>query len=243
MRVGVRGEHESPGGDRAFGREQPEAVGGGAEGRRRGHCQHRRILEDAGAEPQGQALLLAHELGGVDQQQARLPEGAEVARRRDHGLRLVGADPRDAVETQRLHELDLPLQAFHVARGGRHAQETRADLVAVELLVVDEALELVDAALHVGVRAGEELLAAHERCRAQSQADHRHRKGAVTAAGPVGGGLGLDDGDAGRGLGAAQLTGGGETGQATADDRDVHVQVAAQGSFRINGVALVEPQR
>ena len=135
------------------------------------------------------------------------------------------------------------MQALHVARRGRDAQEPRADLVAVELLVVDEAFELVDAALHVGVRAGEEPLAAHQCGGAEAQADHRHGEGAVAAAGAVGGGLGLQDGDARRGLRAAKLTGGGEAGEAAADDGDVDVQVAAQGGLRLERAALVQPER
>ncbi len=202
-----------------------------------------RLLVDARAARQRGALLLAHQLGRVDQQQSRLPHAPQVALRVDHRAGLGRLDPGDPVEAQRLHQVDLLAQALHVALGRGDAQEPRADLVAVELLAVDERLELVDRTLHVGVRGLEEGLAAQHRRGAEAKADDGHREGAVAAAGAVPDRPRLEHGDVERRVEVLERDRRGEAREAAADDGHVGRQLAFDRRRGLIGSVLVEPER
>ena len=220
----------------AAGRPQQEA-------RARGDLQDRGVLVDGSARAQGEALLLAHEPGRVHEQEPRLEERAEIARRVDALAHRPGVDPVDAAEAQRLHQRHVVLEPADVGLGGRRAQEARADAVAVEPLARDQLAHGVDGALHVGVGVAHEAPASELRHRSEAETDHRHPEGAVASAGPVADLAGLEHGDAQARLGTPKLEGRHEAREAPAHDRHVHVEVALERRLRLVGPAHREPER
>ena len=170
------------------------------------------MLEDPGSELDRPTLLLSHEPCRVDEQEARFPHRAQVALGVDHLPGGGGVDPVDPVEAERFHQLDLLLQPLDVARCRRYPEEAGADLGAVEPVLVDEVLQLVHAALHVGVGPTQEILTPQQRCRAEPEADHCHGERPVAAARPVADGLGFEHRHSHRRVLALQVDGGGEPG-------------------------------
>ena len=111
------------------------------------------------------------------------------------------------------------------------------------LLRVDEALELVDAALHIRVGRLQEPLAADERRRAEPEPDDRHREGAVSPAGAVADLPRLEHGNLELGVAALQRQRRRHAEEAATDDRDVGLHLAVQRRGGLIVAVLGEPER